>query len=150
AGGETGTLTGDGSPAALPPNDRLVIYELPTAWTRIDSTGESERGVGTFRDVTALVDHAAEGANFSDLDVTRAGRSYLGELGVNALELLPPADSFYVREWGYGTTNFLAPDFELGFPGDQAWPTPNRDLRAMVAACHARGIRFFVDVVMAF
>jgi 1,4-alpha-glucan branching enzyme len=150
AGGETGELAGDGSPAALPPNNRLVIYELPTAWTRVGTAGEHERGVGTFRDATALVDPAAEGANFSDLDVTRAGRSYLAELGVNAIELLPPADSFYVREWGYGTTNFLAPDFELGFPDDQAWPTPNRDLRALVAACHTRGIRFIADVVMAF
>lgn len=150
AGGETGMLAGGPSPATLPPNSRLVIYELPTAWTRVGSAGERERGVGTFRDVTALVDPAAEGANFSDLDVTRPGYSYLAELGVNAIELLPPADSFYVREWGYGTTNFLAPDHELGFPDDQAWPTPNRDLRALVAACHARGIRFFADVVMAF
>ena len=90
-------------------------------------------------------------ANFQGLAVTSPGRSYLAdELGVNVLQLLPPADSALIREWGYGTTNFLAPDFELGFPSDSSYPTPNRDLRDLVAACHAHRMRFFVDVVMAF
>lgn len=146
AGGETGELQDEPSLNTLPPNNRLVIYEIPTAWTR----GEHERGVGTFRDVTALIDPNEGGANFSDLAVTQAGRSYLTELGVNAIELLPPADSFYVRDWGYGTTNFCAPDFELGFPDDYSHPAPNRDLRGLVAACHTHGLRFFVDVVPAF
>lgn len=151
AGGETGELQNEPQLLTLPPNNRTVIYELPTAWTRIGSDGANERGVGTFRDVTALVDNAAVGANFAGLAVAQPGRSYLGdELGINALELLPPADSLYVREWGYGTTNFDAPDFELGFPDDSSHPTPNRDLGSLVSACHARGIRFFVDVVMAF
>lgn len=150
AGGETGELGPEASLATLPPNNWLVLYELPTAWARIGSAGEREIGVGTFRDVLALVDPHEAGASFSDLDVTQPGRSYLNELGVNAIELLPPADSFYRREWGYGTTNFCAPDFELGFPSDSSWPTPNRDLRALIAASHEQGLRFFVDVVMAF
>jgi len=150
AGGETGELQGEPPLTTLPTNNRLVIYELPTAWTRLGSDGGRERGVGTFRDVTALIDPNEGGANFSDLDVTRQGRSYLTELGVSALELLPPADSLYDRQWGYGTTNFFAPDFDLGFPDDSSHPVPNRDLRALVAACHAHGLRFFADVVMAF
>lgn len=150
AGGETGALDNEPPLAELPPNQRLVLYELPTAWTRTGLAGEREIGVGTFRDILALISPQTGGANFADLAVTQPGRSYLTELGVNALELLPPADSFYSRQWGYGTTNFCAPDFELGFPSDYAWPTPNRDLRALIAACHARGLRFFVDVVMAF
>jgi len=150
AGGETGDLQ-EPPPAGLPPNNRIVIYELPTTWARIGSGGLREQGVGTFRDVLALIEHGATGANFADLGVTGAGRSYLAEeLGTNVLQLLPPADTLLVREWGYGTTNFLAPDFELGFPADSAYPTPNRDLRDLVAACHAHTMRFFVDVVMAF
>jgi 1,4-alpha-glucan branching enzyme len=78
------------------------------------------------------------------------GRSYLTELGINALELLPPADSVYNRQWGYGTTNYCAPDFELGFPLTYSFPAPNRDLAALVATCHTNHIRFFVDQVMAF
>lgn len=150
AGGETGALTGEPPLVTLPSNNRLCIYEMPVAWSRIDGAGARERGVGTFRDVTALVAAEAGGANFSDLEVTQPGQSYLVELGINALELLPPVDSFYVREWGYGSTNFFAPDFELGFPMDSSHPTPNRDLRALVATCHANGIRVFQDVVMAF
>ena len=150
AGGEVGVLD---PPAwdTLPPNNRIVIYELPTAWVRIGSDGVHERGVGTFRDVQALIDRAAAAANFRGLAVTSPGRSYLAdELGVNVLQLLPPADSALVREWGYGTTNFLAPDFELGFPSDSSHPTPNRDLRNLVSTCHAHRMRFFIDVVMAF
>ncbi len=136
--------------ATLPPNNRLVIYELPTAWTRIGSAGERDIGVGSFRDVISLIDKDREGANFADLEVTQSGRSYLTEIGVNAIELLPPADSFYYRQWGYGTTNFFAPDFELGLAGDYSWPTPNRDLQSLITECHRHAIRFFVDVVIAF
>jgi glycosidase len=150
AGGESGGLA-EVPPAQLPPNNRIVIYELPTAWAATRGDGIYERGVGTFRDVQALVDPDAPGANFPGLEVLAAGRSYLAdELGVNALELLPPADSAYERTWGYGTTNFLAPDFELGFPIDSSHPTPDRDLRALVARLHGCGMRFFVDSVTAF
>jgi pullulanase len=150
AGGETGVLSEEPALASLPPNNRLVIYELPTAWAKIGSAGERELGVGTFKDVASLIVPQVSGSNFSDLEVTQFGRSYLTELGINAIELLPPADSFYQRQWGYGTTNFFAPDFELGFPADYSWPAPNRDLRDLIAACHAHQVRFLVDVVMAF
>ena len=150
-GGETTAPVAVPALADVPTNNRIVIYELPTAWTSIDTSGLRERGIGTFRDVMALVVKNVAGANFPGLAVARAGRSYLvEELGINALELLPPADSMYVREWGYGTTNFFAPDFELGFPRDSSHPTPNRDFAALVTACHEGRIRVFVDVAMAF
>ncbi|MEO7276102.1 MAG: alpha-amylase family glycosyl hydrolase [Vicinamibacterales bacterium] len=131
-------------------NNRIVIYELPTSWTRINVEGAPQVGVGSFRDVLALVDRAAEGANFTGCSALDAGRSYLRELGINALELLPPADSFVDREWGYATSNYCAPDHDLGFPEGDSSPTPNTDLVALIDACHACGIRFFIDVVMAF
>jgi pullulanase len=148
--GGSAAFPNDPAPDALPANNRMVIYELPTAWTSANGSGSSERGVGTFQDVRALVDEAATGANFEGLDVLNAGRSYLTELGVNALELLPPADSFFKRSWGYDTSHFLAPDWELGFPDGQTSSTSNTDLAALVQSCHRHGIRFFIDVVMAF
>jgi pullulanase len=149
--GATGSFLGQKRLDTLPANNRLVIYELPTTWTRSAEVGGPDMGVGTFRDVTALIDADKEGANFDDLDITRLGRSYLTkELHINALELLPPADSIYNRQWGYGTTNYLAPDFELGFPGTFTFPAPNSLLTELVDVCHEHGIRFFVDVVMAF
>jgi len=148
--GETADFTGDPGPAGLPANNRLVIYELPTAWTQTASPGDLGIGVGTFRDVLALIVASASGANFDGLAVTQPGRTYLMDLGINALELLPPADSFYKRDWGYDTSHYLAPDAELGFPEGFSSSTANQDLAALVAACHAAGIRFFIDAVMAF
>jgi len=82
------------------PNNLIVIYELPTSWARTNIHSDPEIGVGTFRDVIALVDENADAANFAGTPALQPGRSHLGDLGVNALELLPPADSFVNREWG--------------------------------------------------
>ena len=149
-GGEVPTWTGDAALKSLPQNNRLVIYELPTRWTKNISGSTVEVSVGTFRDVRALVETDETGANFEGLSVLRAGTAYLRELGVNALELLPPADSFVKREWGYATSNYLAADFDLGFPEGNVSPTASTDLVDLVRACHQVGIRFFIDVVMAF
>lgn len=132
------------------PNNRIVIYELPTSWSRINLGGDPQLGVGTFRDVLALIDPNAVAANFGGVPALRAGRSHLRELGINALELLPIADSFVEREWGYATSNYLAPDYDLGFPSGNSSPTSNTDLIDLVNACHVHGIRFIIDVVMAF
>ena len=132
------------------PNNKLVIYELPTGWSKINVHGDTEVGVGTFRDVMALVDQSAEAANFAGVPALAAGQSHLEKLGINALELLPPADSHVNREWGYATKNYFASDFDLGFPDGNTSPTANTDLINLVTLCHDRSIRFFVDVVMAF
>jgi pullulanase len=135
---------------SLPQNNQMVIYELPTAWTSRPRGGGVERGVGTFRDIEAMVDPAAPGANFADLQASRPGHAHIRELGVNAIELLPPADSFFDREWGYGTSHMYAPDYELGYPDGHSWPTANADLRRLFETCHARNIRIIVDIVMGF
>jgi pullulanase len=134
----------------LAPNNRLVIYELPMAWGRTSGSDEFERAVGTFRDARALVEPGFEGANFSELTVTRLDPPYLVQLGVNAVEMLPPADSILSREWGYGTSHYLAPDYELGYPEGNLSPTSNQDLTAFIDSCHDKGIRIFLDVVLGF
>jgi len=149
-GGEDLFIPMDADLGQLSPNSQLVIYELPTAWTRMGTAGEREIGTGSFIDATALIDPNASGGNFADLAVLQPGRSYLSELGVTALELLPPADSYYQRDWGYDTTNFFAPDFDLGNPATYSWSAPNRDLQNLTAACHSNGMRVFIDSVMAF
>ena len=106
--------------------------------------------MATFLDVAAMVDANRGGVNFAELQILTEGRAYLEELGINALELLPPADTRYNREWGYGTSHYLAPDYELGYPDGNLSPTANRDLATLVGSLHAKNIRFFVDVVMAF
>ena len=148
-GGEQLNLSDDPLANTLPPNNQLVIYELPTAWART-ATGSVGIGTGSFQDVRALIEPGATGKNLSDLAVTAAETTYLTDLGINALELLPPADSFFKREWGYDTAHYLAADSELGQPDGNSWPTANRDLSDLVKACHQQRIRFFVDMVMAF
>lgn len=148
-GGEMAEWDGDPSSGGLPPNNRLVIYELPTGWAR-SAGGAVEVAVGTFRDAMALLDPARGGANFAATAALAPGRAHLLELGVTALELLPPADSFFGRGWGYATSNYFAADFDLGFPRANLSPTPTQDLAALVSLCHQQGLRFFLDVVMAF
>ncbi len=149
-GGEGAVFAAPDAPNALATNNQLVIYELPTAWALSRSLNEPERATATFLDVTALLDERIGGANFAELSLLDVGQAYLADLGVNALELLPPADSFYKREWGYDTSHYLAPDYELGYPEGNLSPTANRDLAGLVEACHRQGIRFFIDAVMAF
>lgn len=147
--GETPDWRGDAAPASLPSNKHLVIYELPTRWARRGQRGDQAVGVGTFRDVLAQVvpEVAAPGFAGPTLD---AGRAHLVELGVNALELLPPADSDDDLGWGYGTANFFAASYQLGLPAGQRMSTATTDLVDLVTACHRRGIRFIYDAVMAF
>ncbi|MGK7928267.1 MAG: alpha-amylase family glycosyl hydrolase [Spirulina sp.] len=133
----------------LASNNRLVIYELPTRWTK--KAGEAmEMGTGTFRDAVALLDKEAIPPDFPHVTALKSGIAHLRELGVNALELLPPADSEDIWEWGYGTANFLAADFHLGCPEGQHNPTPLTDLAELADLCHKNGLRFFIDIVMAF
>jgi pullulanase len=130
-------------------NNFTVIYELPTAWTR-RPRGGAERGVGTFRDIVAMLDKAAQSPNFDELEAAQAGHAHIAELGINAIELLPPADSYYARQWGYGTSHMFAPDYELGNPDFNSWPTANADLRRLAETCHGLNIRLIDDVVMGF
>jgi len=57
---------------ALAPNNRLVMYELPTAWGRSSGGDGFERAVGTFRDARARIEPGFEATNFSELTVMRA------------------------------------------------------------------------------
>ncbi|MFN6463756.1 MAG: alpha-amylase family glycosyl hydrolase [Nostoc sp. DedVER02] len=147
--GQTVNWEGDAPLDTLPTNNQLVIYELPTRWTKINSNGLIEEGVGTFRDVLALLIPEAIAPTFPMITALK-NRAHLVELGINALELLPPEDSDDNLNWGYGTANYFAADFDLGRPDSQSAPTASTDLANLIKACHQQGLRFFVDVVMAF
>jgi len=95
-GGETPTFEAPDAPDALPPNNQLVIYELPVAWALSRSLNMPERAAATFADVTALVDERVGGANFAGPVAARSRQRLSIDLGVNAIELLPPADSFFI------------------------------------------------------
>ena len=63
---------------------------------------------------------------------------HLVELGVTAIEIMPVADFPGSRNWGYDGVLLYAPDSSYGRP---------EDLKALVAAAHARGVMVLLDVV---
>ena len=148
ADGSEPALPADAAVDHLPGNAALVLYQVPVAWTRTSMPVTAESvGVGTYADVRRLVDGRGRGGSF-----TPPPRHVL-DLGANALQLLPVADTHQDRSaWGYGTSNALAPDFDLSF--DPAAPLaparPAGDLMELVQACHENALRVFLDVVMAF
>lgn len=81
---------------------------------------------------------------------------YLRELGVTAVEFLPlhetPNDQNPLTEdaegdnyWGYYSSSFFAPDRR--YAADRSPGGPTRELRALVEAFHAEGLKVYVDVV---
>jgi malto-oligosyltrehalose trehalohydrolase len=63
---------------------------------------------------------------------------HLVALGVTAIELMPIADYPGRRGWGYDGVLWFAPKASYGRP---------EDLKALVDACHARGLAVVLDVV---
>lgn len=126
----------------LPPNNHMVLYELPTSWAKggTDADGNMDVDVGTFADVQALFDSSAPGRNFASIPTVNTG-AILQELGINGLELLPAADAKPRGAWGYATAHYFAPDYDLG---------TGSELVGLVDTIHGQGVRFFTDVVMAF
>ncbi|MBW4605678.1 MAG: hypothetical protein KME22_00260 [Hassallia sp. WJT32-NPBG1] len=140
--------------ANLKPNNSTVIYELPTRWVRKGSNTDPSDigktvGVGTFQDCLALLEKSTIAPSFLDIDEINKS-AHLLDLGANVLELLPPEDSPQVSEWGYGTSHYFAPDFDLGRPDGNSQSTAVNDLNTLIQRCHKNGIRFYLDAVMAF
>jgi pullulanase len=138
--------------AQLPSNTSMVIYELPTRWVspgHETATSSHEVGLGTFDDVLALISPEDDSPQFSETAALK-NREHLVKLGINALELLPPADSPQFLEWGYGTANYFAADFDLGRKQGALRSAATASLRKLIVACHKQGMRFIQDVVMGF
>ncbi len=148
--GQRADWRGDPPLEILPVNTQLVIYELPTAWARTRKEGGTAVAKGTFRDVLALIDPGALPFSFFGLAVLQEGRAHLRDLGITALELLPPADSYFPKGWGYATTNYFAADHDLGNYSQGRKAAPTAELTRLIRGCHQNGVRFFADVVMAF
>ena len=98
-----------------PPWNDLVIYELH---------------VGTFSDGL----HGRPGT----LEGVRRRLAYLRELGVGAIQLMPPFEFAGDRSWGYNTAYPFAVESTYGSPDD---------LKLLVRDAHATGIAVILDVV---
>jgi len=65
--------------------------------------------------------------------------SYLSNLGINAVELMPVNEFEGNDSWGYNPDFYFAPDKYYG--------TKN-DLKAFIDACHSRGMAVILDMVL--
>jgi 1,4-alpha-glucan branching enzyme len=65
--------------------------------------------------------------------------SYLDDLGVNAIELMPVSEFEGNLSWGYNPSFYFAPDKYYG---------PKNDMKAFVDSCHKRGIAVIMDIVL--
>lgn len=109
-----------------------VVDANAFAWTDQAWTGVAKRElviyelhIGTFTTqgtYTAAIDRLDE----------------LVELGINAIELMPLAQSPGRWNWGYDGVNLFAPRNTYGSPDE---------LRQLVDACHARNLAVLLDVV---
>ncbi|MEC4805510.1 MAG: DUF3459 domain-containing protein [Jaaginema sp. PMC 1079.18] len=136
--------------ATLPANNRTVIYKLPTCWPQTSAEGETLLQDGTFRDILFLGDRETDSPYLSKIEALQGEKPYLARLGINALELLPIADSENRENWGYGIANYFAADFSLGWAEKDAEPTAASDLAKLAELCQQRGMRLFLDVAIAF
>jgi hypothetical protein len=65
--------------------------------------------------------------------------SYLDDLGVNAIELMPVCEFEGNLSWGYNPSFYFAPDKYYG---------PKNDMKEFVDSCHKRGIAVIMDIVL--
>jgi maltooligosyltrehalose trehalohydrolase len=102
-------------------------YQWKTDWKRPAYSGQViyECHIGTF---------TQEGTYRAAMERLE----YLHELGITALEIMPVADFMGKRNWGYDGVMLFAPSAAYGTPDD---------FRALIDACHARGLAVILDVV---
>ena len=116
------------------PSSQTIIYEMHVkGFTRHPNSGVPEETRGTFRGLTEKI-------------------SYLQDLGVSAVELLPvfqfdPQDCppCRVNYWGYAPISFFAPHQAYSSRQDPVGAVD--EFRDMVKALHRAGIEVILDVV---
>lgn len=96
------------------------------------------RGLASLRDHVFYELHVGAFSPEGSFDGARRRLSYLKELGVTAIELMPLADFPGERNWGYDGVALFAPARCYGTPDD---------LRRLVDEAHGLGLAIYIDVV---
>ncbi len=99
----------------MPPWNELVIYEMH---------------LGTF--------HDQRGGPPGNLDSAMQKLPYLRDLGINAIQIMPPAEFPMDFSWGYNPAHLFAIEDAYGGP---------KALKAFIRAAHENGIAVIFDVV---
>ncbi|HEU4386524.1 MAG TPA: glycogen debranching protein GlgX [Blastocatellia bacterium] len=124
----------EGDAPLMRPSSQTIIYEMHVrGFTRHPSSGVAENLRGTYRGLVEKI-------------------SYLQQLGITAVELLPvfqfdaedcPAGR--TNYWGYSPVSFFAP--HRAYSSRQEPLGPLDEFRDMVKALHRAGIEVILDVV---
>ncbi len=114
------------------PNAVFRTVEEPFAWTDADYERPPQDRLVIYE---VLIRDFDAGQTYQDL-IDRL--DYLQWLGVTALELMPVSEFDGNLSWGYNPSFRFAPDKYYG---------PPALLKALVDACHARGMAVILDVV---
>lgn len=85
-----------------------------------------------------IAEFAADAEGMGTFDKVRDRLGYLGELGVNALQLMPVTEFPGETSWGYNPAYPFATEATYGKPVE---------FRHLVDACHGQGIRVFTDML---
>jgi len=114
-----------------------VIWTRPYAWKRSSFASPTwnrlviyEMHIGTFND--------QPGGAPGNLDGAIAKLDYLGELGISAVQLMPPMEFAGGYSWGYNPAHIFAVESDYGGPDA---------LKAFIDAAHTHGIAVIFDVV---
>ncbi len=104
----------------------------PYAW----SAAEDQWRTPELADLIFYEMNIAEFGN--DLDRAREVISYLADLGINAIEIMPLSNVGNSVDWGYLPVGYFGVDERFG---------KRSDFQALVDICHQHGIAVIVDVV---
>lgn len=113
-------------------HDPSEVIDQSYDWTAVDWRGRP------WRETILLEIHVG---TFTPEGTFRAVIDRLDDIvaeGFTAIELMPVADFFGRRNWGYDGVLLFAPDSAYGRP---------EDLKALIDAAHQRGLMVFLDVV---
>jgi pullulanase len=126
-----------------------IIYEMQVRdFTIAPNSGVDKPGL--YLGWTAQGTHLADDGTSGTSGQIKTALDHLSELGITHVELMPVQD-FENDEtsgnynWGYITSNFFSPEGMFATNPDD--DSRVRELRALVAALHQRGISVIMDVV---
>jgi len=102
-------------------------------WTNSNFSGAQNKDLIIYE---LLVRDFTEDRNYQTIIDTL---DYLDNLGINAIELMPPGEFENNESWGYN------PSFHMAL--DKYYGTPDK-FKEFVDSCHSRGISVIVDMVL--
>jgi 1,4-alpha-glucan branching enzyme len=129
-----------------PPGNSSVVFESSYAWHDDEWLRQHRAGPELDAPTSIYEVHLGswrrkdDGSYLTYADLARELVPYVADMGFTHIELLPVTEHPFDGSWGYQPIGMFAPTQRFGDPDD---------FRALVDACHARGIGVIMDWVPA-